>query len=329
MDYRELGRTGLHVSVLGFGCGAVGGLMIRGTEAERERAVARAVELGINYFDTAPSYGDGLSERHLGRALGTLGSQVYVGTKFRLEPEDMRQAGPAVTRSLEQSLERLGLERVDLLQLHNPILLQRGAGRPGVRDVLDEVVPALERLRGQGKIRYLGLTALGDADALHQVIAGGAVDTAQVFYNLLNPSAGVEVPTGFPGEDFRGLLARARAAAVGVIAVRVLAGGALSGVESRHPIAAPSVAPIASGPSYSADVGRARALHALVDEGHAGSLVEAALRFPLGSEAVSTVLLGCSDLRHLEYAAASVSKGPLPAAAMGRLGELWRRTASP
>ena len=69
MDYRELGRTNLRVSALGFGCGNVGGLMIRGTRAERERAVARALDLGVNFFDTAPLYGDGVSEEHLGEAL--------------------------------------------------------------------------------------------------------------------------------------------------------------------------------------------------------------------------------------------------------------------
>ena len=69
MEYRMLGRTGLRVSALGFGCGNVGGLMIRGTPAERERALARALEHGVNYFDTAPSYGDGQSETNLGAAL--------------------------------------------------------------------------------------------------------------------------------------------------------------------------------------------------------------------------------------------------------------------
>src|SRR5438132_1527810 len=67
MDYRTLGRTGLRVGVLGFGCGNVGGLLVRGTPAEQERAVARAVDLGLNYFDTAPLYGDGQSETNLGR----------------------------------------------------------------------------------------------------------------------------------------------------------------------------------------------------------------------------------------------------------------------
>ena len=84
IEDRDLGKTGLRVSALGFGCGNVGGLMIRGSVAERERAVARAVELGINYFDTAPSYGDGQSEVNLGAALKAVRTPVYVGTKFRL-----------------------------------------------------------------------------------------------------------------------------------------------------------------------------------------------------------------------------------------------------
>ena len=84
MEYRTLGRTGLRVSALGFGCGNLGGPMVRGAAADRERAVARAIELGINYFDTAPSYGRGKSERHRGEALRALSADVVVGTKFRI-----------------------------------------------------------------------------------------------------------------------------------------------------------------------------------------------------------------------------------------------------
>jgi len=86
METRILGKTGLRVSVLSFGCGAVGGLMVKGAVADQERAVARAMEFGINYFDTAPMYGDGESERHLGRVLKALKRpKVYVGTKVWLE----------------------------------------------------------------------------------------------------------------------------------------------------------------------------------------------------------------------------------------------------
>jgi aryl-alcohol dehydrogenase-like predicted oxidoreductase len=83
------------------------------------------------------------------------------------------------------------------------------------------------------------------------------------------------------------------------------------------------VAPIASGDDYATDVRRAQALGAIVQEGHAGTLIEASLRFALTDPAVSTVLLGYSSLEHLEYAATSIAKGPLPAAALARLREIW------
>jgi len=94
-------------------------------------------------------------------------------------------------------------------------------------------------------------------------------------------------------------------------------------VETRHPIASPPPEPIASGADYATDVRRARRLQPLVDEGHAESVVETSLRFAVGAEGVSTVLLGYSSLDQLEYAAKCVAKGPLPAATLGRLRELW------
>jgi aryl-alcohol dehydrogenase-like predicted oxidoreductase len=323
MEYRTLGRTGLRVSALGFGCGNVGGLMVRGTPAERERAVARAIELGINYFDTAPLYGDGLSEQHLGQAIRALRAEVHVGTKVRLAPAALAEIPDAIARSLDASLGRLGLERVDLLQLHNLVTVERRGGSVSGRDVLDTIVPALSKLVAQGKTRFFGITALGDTAALHEVLGRGVLDTAQVCFNLLNPSAGHAVPAGFPAQDFGRLLPLARERAAGAIVIRVMAAGALSGADTRHPVAVPTVDPIASGPDYATDVRRARMLAPLVDDGHAGSLVEAALRFPLATPAVSTVLLGYSSLEHLEHAAASIAKGPLPAAAMARLSTLW------
>jgi aryl-alcohol dehydrogenase-like predicted oxidoreductase len=324
LDYRALGKTGLRVSALGFGCGNVGGLMIRGTPADRERAVARAIELGVNYFDTAPSYGDGQSETNLGQALRALRADVHVGTKFRLDRADLGDVPGAVARSLEASLKRLGRERVDLLQVHNAIRRGRADEPLAVDDLIVEVVPALEKLRAQGKLRFCGITAVGDTDALHRAIVSGRLDTAQVVLNLLNPSAAVEVAPTFPAQDFGRLLDRARDQRIGVIVIRVFAAGALSGTATRHPIAVPSVDPIASGPDYATDVDRARRLRLLVEEGHAGSPVEAALRFALACDAVSTVLLGYSSLEHLETAAAAVAKGPLPPAALDRLAVLWR-----
>jgi aryl-alcohol dehydrogenase-like predicted oxidoreductase len=327
MQYRALGRTGLRVSALGFGCGNVGGLMVRGAPAERERAVARALELGVNFFDTAPLYGEGRSEEHLGQALLALRPECVVATKVRLGSEGLADPAGAVTRSLEASLRRLRRDRVDLLQLHDPIRVTRAGGEPGAAEVLDRILPALEGLRRAGKVGFVGITALGDTPAIHRVLTSGAADSAQVCFNLLNPSAGFAVPPGFPGQDFDRLLLPARAHGVGVVVIRVLAGGALSGELARHAIAVPVVDPIASGPDYATDVGRARAFRGLVEAGHAGSLVEAALRFPLGSEAVSTVLLGYSSLQHLEDAAGAVAKGPLSPEAFDHLAASWRSMA--
>jgi aryl-alcohol dehydrogenase-like predicted oxidoreductase len=322
MELRTLGRTGLKVSLLGFGCGAVGGLMVRGTHADQERAVARAVELGINYFDTAAFYGDGESERTLGRVLATLRPNVTVGTKFRIAPAERGHIAEAIATSLDASLRRLGREQVDLLQLHNEISESGdGDGLPAAA-VLDEVMPALERLRHQGKIRFCGISAKGDTGAVHRVIDAGVADTAQVIYNLLNPSAGAKVKARFPAQDFRQLLERTRQARVGAIVIRVLAGGALSGVEERHPLGAPNVPPMGSGPDYPADVRRARLLAPLVREGHAASLIEAALRFAIANDAVGTILVGYSNIDQLEYAAASMNKGPLTRDALNRVAEL-------
>ncbi|HEX3177911.1 MAG TPA: aldo/keto reductase [Methylomirabilota bacterium] len=323
MELRALGRTGLRVSALGFGCGNVGGLLVRGTPAERERAVARGLELGITYFDTASIYGDGLSEQHLGQALRALGAAPLVGTKVRLAPSDLAAMPAAIERSTEASLRRLGMERVDLMQFHNPIAVDRHGSSVSAKDLLETIVPALARLVQQGKARFFGVTALGDTRALLDVVADGRIATAQVCLNLLNPTAAVDVARGFPAQDFGRLLPRCRERGIGTIVIRVAAGGALSGVETRHPIASPPPEPIASGADYASDVRRARQLQPLVDEGHVESLIEASLRFAVGADGVSTVLLGYSSLDQLEYAAACVAKGPLPAAALTRLRELW------
>ena len=198
MERRKLGRTGLDVSLLGFGCGAVGGLMVKGAAADQESAVARAVELGINYFDTAQMYGNGESERNLGHVLKSLKPDVYVGTKVRLPPTERGKIGSAITASLEASLKRLGRDSVDLFQFHNAIVSTTSGGDVGADAVLEEVVPAFERLRIQGKFRFFGITAVGETPALHRVVDARVLDTAQVSYNLLNPSPGTTTPDPIP-----------------------------------------------------------------------------------------------------------------------------------
>jgi len=323
MQLRVFGRTGMQLSVLGFGCGAVGGFMVRGDPADQERTVARAVASGVNYFDTAVQYGNGESEKNLGRILQRLKpANVAVGTKVRLPPDEFGRIAEAVTTSIEGSLARLRLGRVDIFHLHNPITETGGGLTLSVRQVLDGVVPAFERLRQQGKTRFLGMTAIGDTAALHQVIDARAFDSAQVVYNMLNPSAAETLPANYPAQDYGRLFDHTKAAGVGVVGIRVLAGGALSGLAERHPIAGPAPEPIGSAMSYEVDLNRARRLMPLVKEGFAASLTEAATRFALSHQAMGTILVGMATPQQFEDALAAVQKGPLPQAALDRLSVL-------
>ena len=323
MEMRNYGRTGMRVSVLGFGCGAVGGLMVRGDPADQQRAIARALDAGVNYFDTAVAYGNGESEKNLGRILQELKpANAIVGTKVRLPSATFGRIAETITASLEASLGRLRRDSVDIFHLHNPVTTNGGGEALSVRQVLGEVVPAFERLRQQGKIRFLGLTCVGETSAFQQVIDSGAFDSAQVVYNMLNPSAADALPTNYPAQDYGRLFDRTKAAGTGVIAIRVLAGGALSGSGDRHPIAGPPPEPIGSAVKYDADIARARRLMPLVTEGFAASLTEAATRFAITQPAIGTILVGMATPQQFEDALAAVLKGPLPAVALERLASL-------
>jgi aryl-alcohol dehydrogenase-like predicted oxidoreductase len=322
MEMRTFGRTGLRVSILGFGCGAVGGLMVRGAPEDQERAVARALEAGVNYFDTAAMYGNGESEKNLGRVLAKLKPDVVVGTKVRIPSADLGRIGVAVAGSLEASLKRMGREQVDIFHLHNAITISGGGESLSAKTVLDEVVPAFEKLRQQGKTRFFGITAVGDTPALHQVIDARAFDSAQVSYNMLNPSAGSVLPAGYPAQDYGVMFDHTQAAGVGVVGIRVLAGGALSGAAERHPIASPPPDPIGSASNYTGDLQRARRLLPLVQQGHSGSLPEAAVRFAITHPAMGTILVGMATLAEFEQALTAVNMGPLSQAALDSLAAI-------
>lgn len=322
METRRLGRTGLDVSLLTFGCGAVGGLMTKGHGRDQDRAVAWARDHGINHFDTAAMYGNGASETNLGRALGKNRDDVIVSTKARLEAGDRGSVEAAIRSSLEASLKRLQQDSVDLFQLHNTIAPWAGADALPVSEVLDDIMAVFEKLRDEGKTRFLGFTANGDTDALHALVASGRFDTAQIFYNVLTPSAGEPVAAGYPGQDYKQLLTAARDNGVGSIGVRVLAGGALSGQEARHPLGMAVVAPIGSGSDYTADVARAKRLQPVVDAGHAGSLPELAIRYAISNAALSTTEIGIATLDELQQAANAIDKGPLPAAALAQIEKI-------
>jgi len=320
MERRRLGKTGLQVGVLGFGAGAVGGLMTKGSPADQERAFARALELGINYIDTASIYGNGESEKTLGRIFkGKKRDDIYLGTKFRLKAADRTRIADFVAQSMDESLKRLGLDHVDLFQLHNPLVAVDADDRMDVNIALNEVVPALHKLQKAGKTRFIGFSGVGEPAALLKAVDSKAFDTVQVVYNALNPSAGGPMPKGAPGLDYGRLLERAKANDMGTIVIRAIAGGALSGTDSRHPLAMQEVPPIGSAKDFAGDVARAKALEPLVGQSGSSDLTEFAERFVISHPAVSTMLIGYSTLDHLEAAARAVGKGALSPAIVGRI----------
>jgi aryl-alcohol dehydrogenase-like predicted oxidoreductase len=159
MEERIFGRSGMKISILGFGRGAMGGLMVRGDHADQERAINRALDAGVNYFDTALAYGNGESERNIGRTLNKIKPRdAYVGTKVRLPPDRTESIPEFIIKSLEGSLQQLGREQVDILHFHDPITTNGGGNALRVQQVLDEVAPTFEALRRQGKVRFHGIT---------------------------------------------------------------------------------------------------------------------------------------------------------------------------
>ena len=323
METRIFGRSSLRLSILGFGCGAVGGLMVRGSAPDQDRAIGLALDAGINYFDTAVQYGNGASEINLGRVLGVRKpAGITVGTKVRIPSANFADIKRTVTASMDGSLGRLGMDHVDIFHLHNPITLDGGGEALSVAQVLGEVVPAFEALRQAGKTRFLGITAVGETAALHQVIDAAVIDSAQLSYNMLNASAATALPPNYPAQDYGRIFDHTQKAGVGVVGIRVLAAGALSGSAERHPTASPPPEPIGSAHSYDMDLERARRLMPLVTEGFASSLVEAAVRFAITHKAMGTILVGMATVQEFEASLAAVQKGPLPQAALDRLDAL-------
>ncbi len=313
MEYRQLGNTHLNVSTLGFGCGAIGGLLVRGDYPTMRAVVARAIELGVTYFDTASLYGNGQSEVNLGAVLRELQEQVIVGTKVRIRQDaELEKLEAAITTSVEGSLRRLGMERVDLIQFHNRIGTNRDMSceQVSVAD-MDRVAETFQRLAEAGKIGHWGITGLGESAALQQVINGGGFQSIQTCFNLLNPSAGHAVAADFPYQDYGQLIDQAGSQGMGVIAIRVLAGGALSGLMERHPVAASAPNPIASAEHYADDVAAAQRYSWLIEEGHVETLVEAAIRFAISKPQLSTALVGISTQEQLEAAVTYANRGPL------------------
>ena len=306
MIYRTLGRTGLRVSILGMGTGGPNllGQSLGRDESEMRALLHRAFDLGINLFDTAREYLD--SEVILGRALEDLPrADVVVSTKFAavlaVDSGVEIKSAAEVVETVEESLSRLRLSEIDVVMVGGLLTPDNAAA------VLEEQVPALERLRRQGKVRHVGSSEASSSDGAHDwlrhALPADVFDVVMVGHNMLNQSAGRSV---FPACVDRNV-------------------GVMNIYTSRSVMSDPGrlrevVADLANRGVVSDDVASAEEpLGWLIESGEAGTLVEAAYRYAAYTEGVSTVMTGTIDPVHLEQNVESVLKGPLSADAIERL----------
>jgi aryl-alcohol dehydrogenase-like predicted oxidoreductase len=316
MRKRRFGRTGLQVSELAFGAGYVGGIMILPDDDTKRKALRRAFDAGINWIDTAPLYGQGKSEEALGRLLKEFPEKPYLSTKVNVD--DYKDVRGGIERSMHASLKRLNRESVDLLQLHNRIAPESGENRTiGIRQVLEEVLPALEKMRAQKLTRFIGLTALGETPCLLQAIESGRFDSAQVYYNALNPSAARRMPPAWTGQDFGGVIDACKRHDMAIMNIRVFASGALA-TDTRHG----REVQLTENSDLGTEKRRAAGVFSVL-KNEFGTRAQTALRFSLANPDLSCVVIGLAELSHLEEAIAAQSKGALPSEALQELEPVY------
>lgn len=320
MKTRAFGKTGLEVSELVFGAGFVGGIIIHADDDTRRSVVKLALDGGINWIDTAASYGDRKSEEALGWLLKEIpeDARPYISTKFTLKDE--ASDGPfaeQIEASLETSLGLLQRADVELLQLHNRV--GDGEGMLSLAQVLGDggICDTLDSLQKRGLIKHAGFTALGEAAACHEVIKSGRMASAQVYYNMLNPSAGYPVPANWGTQDFDLLLDACAEHGVAAMNIRTFAGGCLTmAPEHGREI------PITPNSSFGEERGRAEKVFAALGDEY-GTPSQTALRFSLSHAKMSCVVIGLAEISHLEEALAAQAMGPLPEEAVAKLQALW------
>jgi L-galactose dehydrogenase/L-glyceraldehyde 3-phosphate reductase len=319
MKQRTFGRSGLKVSEVIFGGGSVGGILIQTDDATKREAIRRAMAGGINWVDTAQQYGNGKSEEALGWLLPESGAKPYLSTKFNLDVENLSDTPRQIEECLAASLARLKRKSVDLLQLHNRIGSKPGGRVMTVERVLGKngVADGLERLRERGLIRHMGITALGEAPSVCEVIRSGRFDSAQVYYNLLNPSAARSMPRAWTGQNLGGIIDACRAHHVAVMAIRIFAAGVIATDErtGRESV-------LTADASLAEEERKAKAVFETIGSGE-GSRGQVALRFVLANPDVSCAIIGVSHLHHIDEALQAAEMGPLPAPVLRQLDALY------
>ena len=329
MKYRTLGRTGAEISEIIFACGETPGLMSTDNLELMSQVVRRTLDCGVNWFDTAARAANGKAEANLGAILKEFGAKPRIATKIHIDPANTKDIPGQVERALSDSLKRLQVESIDLYQLGNWIEGVSTEHALKTEDVLGRVgaIASIEKMRDQGLAKWIGITALGDTGLCRRLIESGRIDTAQVFFNMINPTAAHLVPRSTMGttarkasrgQDFTGVLETCRKHNVGVIGIRTLAAGAIVGYMTDY------ASRIVTKDTDVDDVARKAVEVRKVLADRAGNYAQAAVRFALSFPGIAAVDYTANTIDHLEEGVVAVDMGPLDAGLLAELDRLYQ-----
>jgi len=281
MIYKTLGKTGLKVSVIGFGASPLGGEFGSIDPEEGRRAVDRAIDCGINYFDVAPYYGRTLAETRLGEYLEGKREKIILTSKAcRYDITDFDFSKKRLMQSIDESLKRLRTDYVDLYQIHD---VEYGR----INQVLGETIPAMFKLKKQGKVRFVGVTGY-PLTPLRKVCLAADIDTVLTYcrYNLMDTTMD-DILTPVIRQKGIGLINASP------LHMRVLTD---KGAPKWHPA-----------PKQVFEVAREVAL---LCRRHEATIAELAMQFALAHEDVAVTLVGMSKVRHVDANVAIVGSEP-------------------
>lgn len=280
LELRELGKTGLKLSCVGFGASPLGNVFGPVPLDDAIASVRLAFSLGINFFDTSPYYGGTLSEKVLGRALQALEvprSEYIVSTKCGRYAEGFDFSAERVTKSIDESLARLNLDYVDILQCHD---IEFGS----LDQIVNETIPALQKLKEAGKIRFIGITGL-PLESFTYVLDRVPPGTVDVILSYCHYSIN--------DSTLEDLLPYLKSKGVGVISASPLSMGLLTenGPPEWHPASPEIKAACRGAVAYCKNEGK--------------NISKLALQFSLSNKEISSVLVGMNSIRQVEENAAA------------------------
>jgi L-galactose dehydrogenase/L-glyceraldehyde 3-phosphate reductase len=318
----KLGRTDLNVSEVVLGGGWVGGLFIDPSYEVMEKALETSIESGINWIDTAETYSEGQSEKNIGDLLSALPvkDKFYISSKARLDPKSSESFGSQIDRKLDNSLKRLKTDKLDLYQLHNKITFEEGVETLTSAQILEKngVCDIMEKIKEDSRVDHIGLTALGDTKPIRDVVNTGCFDTAQIYYNLLNPTATFKEKGIWNDQDFSNLVSDCQAQNMGILGIRVFAAGLLA-TDIRHGREIPVTHMI----DIKEEERRVQRIYKVVGQTY-GNRAQLAVRYGLSAESLHCTVLGLATLEHLQNAIQAVEMGPLPKDVLEKILELQK-----